>query len=472
MRARSAFFMLFLLLAGAGAEAQVTVNVGFTAQQLAQMLVGPGVTISNVTGTGLVSTTGVYLAGKFYGGMNNIGIDSGIVMTTGSALIAQGPNNQGSAGMGAGLPGDPMLSSLAGVGTNDACILEFDFVPQYDTIRFRYVFGSEEYNSFVYGYNDIFAFFISGPRPSGGSYNNQNIALIPGTSLPVSIFNINFGNIGDCPGTACVNCQYLINNCGTCQNGCASGVSIQYDAYTVVLTAWAVVIPCQTYHLKLAIADALDSALDSGVFLEAGSFSSPGVNLTSIYSTPGGERLAVEGCSYVDLSVSIPYPMPDTMWLVFDSIRGTATNGVDCNFINDSIYIAPGQTSNYLRIIPVYDGLIEPTETLIFYYSSTTSCTGTTYSSITVYLADWNPVNIGSDTTVCQNTILIYDAGEGYRNYLWHDGSHNRTYIPNTSLPGVQSISVTVTDVYLCTSTDTLQLTVAPLPGPKPIKHN
>ncbi|MGC8866336.1 MAG: choice-of-anchor L domain-containing protein [Bacteroidales bacterium] len=471
MRAFPAFFILLFLFGLAG-KAQVTVNVGFTAQQLAQMLVGPGVTISNVTGTGIQGTSGVYLAGKFHGGLNSIGIDSGIVMTTGSALMAQGPNNQGSAGIGAGLPGDPQLSAMAGVNTNDACALEFDFIPQYDTIRFRYVFGSDEYNSFVASYNDIFAFFISGPRPSGGNYSNQNIALIPNTTLPVSIFNINFGNIGDCPGTACVNCEYLVNNCGDCQNGCASGVSIEYDAYTVVLTAWAVVIPCQTYHLKLVIADAVDASLDSGVFLEAGSFSSPGITITPVYSTPGGERVAVEGCSYVDLTVSLPFPMADTMWLVFDSIRGTATNGVDCNFINDSIYIAPGQTSNYIRIIPVYDALVEPTETLIFYYSSSSNCTGTSFSSITVYLADWNPVNIGSDTTVCQGTPITYNAGENYRFYQWQDGSTNMTYSPDTSVPGAQTISVTVTDIYLCTSSDSLQLTVAPLPGPKLIRHN
>jgi len=471
MKLRSVLFIWLFLICFASLHGQVTVNVGFTAQQLAHMLVGPGVTISNVTGTG-IQGSGIYLAGKFFGGTNDIGIDSGIVMTTGSALVAQGPNNQGSAGAGAGLPGDPQLTALAGVNTNDACVLEFDFIPQYDTIRFRYVFGSDEYNSFVASYNDIFAFFITGPKPAGGNYNSENIALIPNTSLPVSIFNINFGNIGDCPGTACVNCEYLINNCGDCQNGCASGISIEYDAYTVVLTAWAVVIPCQTYHLKLAIADAMDASLDSGVFLEAGSFSSPGVTINPVYSTPNGERIAVEDCSYVDLTVSIPFPMTDTMWLVFDSIRGTATNGVDCNLINDSIYIAPGQLSNYIRITPVYDGIVEPVETLIFYYSSSTACTGTTFSSIIVYLADWNPVDIGSDTTVCQGTPLVYDAGENYRFYQWQDGSTNHYFIPDTSVPGLQTVSVTVTDVYLCTSSDTLQLMVAPLPMPLLIKHN
>lgn len=125
-----------------------------------------------------------------------------------------------------------------------------------------------------------------------------------------------------------------------------------------------------------------------------------------------------------------------------------------------------------MRITPIYDSIIEPTETLIFYYSSSSACIGTTFSSIVVYLADWNPIDIGSDTTVCQGTPLVYDAGENYRFYQWQDGSTNRYFIPNTSVPGIQTISVTVTDIYLCTSSDTLQLLVAPLPGAKLIRHN
>lgn len=454
----SLFFTILL------AKAQVEISVGHNANELVQMLLGQGVTISNITGSGLQSATNpnIWQAGKFHGGLPDIGIDSGIILTSGNALLAQGPNNNGSSGYGAGNPGDPMLTNLAGVNTNDACILEFDFTPFYDTIVFRYVFGSEEYHQFVTSYNDIFAFFISGPNPSGGNYNNVNIALIPGTNLAVSMYNINFGNQnGDCPkGTSCVNCEYLIDNC-------ESGKGIEYDAYTVVFKAMAIVVPCQTYHLKLAIADAMDSAWDTGVFLEAGSFSSPGVTITPEYSTASGQAVAVEGCSYVDLVVTLPFVQPDTVWLVFDSIRGSATNGVDCNFISDSIYVPPGELSNFIRIVPIYDGEIEPLENFIFYYSST-SCSGTQVASVRVDIADWNPVNIGSDTTICEGQSITFDAGEGYRSYLWQDGSSDRYFTTNQS----GTISVTVYDVYQCSSSDTLQLNVAPLPQPLMIKHN
>ena len=252
-------------------SAQIEVTVEHDVQSLLQMLLGQGVVVTNVTSSGLqaANNPAIWQAGKFFGGLPDLGIDSGLILTTGNALLAEGPNNQSGASYGSGNPGDPMLTTLAGVGTNDACVIEFDFIPQYDTILFRYVFGSEEYHQYVSSINDIFAFFISGPNPAGGTYVNQNIALVPNTTLAVSMYNINFGNqFGDCPkGTSCVNCEHLIDNCG-------SGKGIEYDAYTVVLTAMAVVVPCQTYHLKIAVADASDAVLDTGVFLEAGSFSS------------------------------------------------------------------------------------------------------------------------------------------------------------------------------------------------------
>lgn len=446
------------------AGAQIEVTVGHNATELLQMLLGQGVVVSNVTSQGLQAVGGgnIWQAGKFSGGLIDLSIDSGIVLTSGNAMLAQGPNNQASAGFGAGNPGDPMLTALAGVATQDACVLEFDFIPLYDTIRFRYVFGSDEYHQYVSSYNDIFAFFISGPRPSGGNYLNENIALIPNTTLAVSMFNINFGNqFGDCPkGTSCVNCEYLIDNCG-------SNKGIQYDAYTVVLTAIAVVVPCQTYHMKIAVADAMDGALDTGVFLEAGSFSSPGVSLEPVYSTPSGEMIAVEGCSYVDLMLTIPFVQPDTVWLVFDSITGTATNGVDCNIISDSIFVAPGELFNYVRVHPLYDGIVEPMEYLRLYYSST-SCSGTVVSYIEILFADWNPIDIGSDTVICQGQSITFDAGEGFRSYLWHDGSKGRYYTTGIT----ETVSVTVMDVHQCPSDDSLQLFVSPLPTPVSIKHD
>ena len=453
---------------------QMEVTVGQTAEELLQMLLGPGVVASNVSSSNLEFTNspGIYQAGKFTGGHSYLGFDSGIVLTSGNALDVLPPNNICSRTANSGNPSDPDLNALVAgsPGNSNACVIEFDFVPLYDTIRFRYIFGSEEYNEYVNSnYNDVFAFFITGPNPVSPSipYFKTNIALIPNTSMPVSINNVNKDYAacnggqpmckGPGPGN---NPEYYVDNCVW------SSEVIQYDGHTVILTAWAVVVPCETYHLKIAIQDVFDSSLDSGVFLEAGSFSSPGLSLTTVYSTAGGAHEAVESCSYVDLLVSLPIAQPDTAWLIFDSITGTAINGTDCNLIPDSIFVPPGQLSAYIRVHPFYDGFVEPTEHLRLYYSST-SCSGTVVSFIEILFADWNPVDIGNDTTICQGNSVVFQAPEGYRSYLWHNGSTGRFYTTGIT----ETVWVSVLDVYQCPASDTLELTVASLPVPTLIRH-
>jgi hypothetical protein len=457
-------FFFFAILVWNSAVGQMNVTVNHTANTLLDVLLGQGVTVSNVTATGLQSSNGnVWSAGIFSDGIAaGIGIDSGIVMTSGNALLAIGPNNQAGAGSGNGNPGDPNLTAVAGSNTNDACVLEFDFFPLYDTITFRYVFGSDEYHQYVNSINDVFAFFITGQNPAGGNYTNQNIAIIPVVNQVVSINTINFGSGPDCPhANGCLNCAYLIDNC-------QSGKSIEYDAYTIVMTATAYVVPCTNYHLKIAIADAVDGVLDSGVFLEAGSFSSPGIAITPVYTTPGGGSFAVEGCTQADLIISLPVISPDTTWLVFDSIRGTAINGVDCNLLNDSLMILPGELSDTINIVPIFDNIVEVDETLIFYYSSSTPCMGTTVASVTVTIADFTKVNLGPDDTICQGQAMVFNAGPGYMNYTWQDGSKLQTF--NATTTG--TYTVLVEDEYGCTSSDSADLLVAPLPVAIPIKHN
>ncbi|MBL4587121.1 MAG: choice-of-anchor L domain-containing protein, partial [Flavobacteriales bacterium] len=227
-----------------GAFAQLTVTGGLTATDLAQILAGPGITVSNAVVTGSAQASG-----SFDGSASNIGMNSGVLLTTGPLNIAIGPNNTESAGQGLGLPGNNLLNGLAGANTFDAIIFEFDFIPLSNQIEFNYVFGSEEYLEWVNSqFNDAFAFFISGPGIAG----EQNIAVVPNTTTPITINTINTG----------VNAQFYVNNPG--------GASIQYDGFTTVMTALATVQACETYHLRLMIADGGDGVWDSGVFLEEG----------------------------------------------------------------------------------------------------------------------------------------------------------------------------------------------------------
>lgn len=261
----SIVFFILISFVSMKSFAQLTVNTALTPQQLVQnVLLGGGVVASNVTYNGSANAIG-----SFNGAASNIGLASGVLITSGDVAFAPGPNSMGSAGQDNLLPGDADLDSLyPGSPTFDGAVLEFDFIPRTNIISFRYVFASEEYNEYVCAsVNDIFAFFISGPGIAG----IPNIARLPG-GLPVAIDNVNNGTVG-AMGSAGPGCN-LSNSAYFVDNDTPPGLTVEYDGFTIVLTASAIVIPCQTYHIKIAIADVGDGVFDSGVFLEAGSFSS------------------------------------------------------------------------------------------------------------------------------------------------------------------------------------------------------
>ncbi|HPI86276.1 MAG TPA: choice-of-anchor L domain-containing protein, partial [Bacteroidales bacterium] len=131
-----------------------------------EILIGGGVETFNIVYTGNNISRG-----KFWGGPGNIGIEEGIILTSGAVTVAPGPNNSGSAGSNSGQGSDPDLVLLSGTSINDRCLLEFDFIPQSTVVTFKYCFGSEEYHEYVDQFNDAFGFFISGPGISG-PYSN------------------------------------------------------------------------------------------------------------------------------------------------------------------------------------------------------------------------------------------------------------------------------------------------------------
>ncbi|MBC8046739.1 MAG: choice-of-anchor L domain-containing protein [Fimbriimonadaceae bacterium] len=274
------FSLVFNLLCFQHAAAQIDATAGSTAIELAEAIAGTGIDISGATATCHNNGKGIFECIDC-----NVGIDSGIVLTSGKAILVEGPNDLGSEGFITSYAGDANLDELPGVSTTyDACVLEFDLVPISDTITFDYVFGSEEYLEYVgFTFNDVFAFFISGPGITG----TKNIALVPGSSVPVSIATIN---------TTWNPTYYNDNGTGYTLPYSGDNYYIQYDGFTDVLQAKSAVIPCETYHLKLAVADVYDQVYDSGVFIKANSlnanmdFTVGGVLFSSgdtVYVAPG-----------------------------------------------------------------------------------------------------------------------------------------------------------------------------------------
>jgi len=431
-------------------------TMGMTPAQLVQnWLVGSGVVISNVTYNGSSSIITTDQVGSFTTAgpaFTQMGLDAGLVMTNGMASVAIGPNTMPGAGADTGGPGDPDLSILAGGVTWDKAVIEFDFVPVSDTIKFNYVFGSEEFYEFCYQFNDAFGFFLSGPGISGPYSNNSiDIALMPGTSNPVTINNI------------CANSSSAWNNSG--------GQWFQYDALSYVFTARHAVVPCATYHIKLAIADALDHILDAGVFLKKGSFASTNVTPSITYQI--GNH-AIEGCADATIHFMLDAPVgkADTILL---SIGGTATNCVDYSCLPSTVIIPAGQTSASLTIHALSDNLTEGTETVIIGIQ-TQGCNTIIQQSDTAYITDYLPMNLlaSNDTIICagnQVTLqVIPQGGQPPYRYLWNTGATAATFT-TTPLPGLNLYTVVVTDTCGHAKFDTIRVT-ANLPDQPFIKGN
>ncbi|MFD1015983.1 T9SS type B sorting domain-containing protein [Winogradskyella rapida] len=238
----------------------------YTAQQLIEdVLIDSNcisnVIVTNVSGGNFNGSDESY--GYFDATGTNFPFQSGVVLSTGRLQNVPGPNLSLSDDDASNWEGDLDLEfALNETNTTNATILEFDFTSVASEISFRYIFASEEYqegnaNSCVY--SDLFGFLI---RPTSVQQQYENIALVPDTNTPVKVTTVTPGVNGACPPQ---NETYF----GNYNDGNAV---INFNGQTAVLTATANVIPNETYHVKLVIADEQNYRYDSVVFLEAGSF--------------------------------------------------------------------------------------------------------------------------------------------------------------------------------------------------------
>ena len=272
-------------------QAQLDVETGLTLEEYVNdILLGSGIQASNITYQG-----GTNQLGYLTGGDDVFSISSGLVLSCDVAENLECPTDFLACDgcLGTGLS-DPDLLDIANsvpgmIGetfsvnsVNDGCVLEFDFVAAGDTVSFNYVFGSDEYEAWINTqYNDVFAFFLSGPgitgpydSPAGFPDGSVNIAGVPLTEpiLPITISSVNSGT----------NSEYYVDNQG--------GTDVCINGYTVPFKAEYPVQCGETYHIKLAIADGSDTALESIVVLEEGSFESNAVVQIDLSIDVGGQE--------------------------------------------------------------------------------------------------------------------------------------------------------------------------------------
>ena len=452
-------------------QGQITVQAGQSAAILSQRLTGQGVTVLNP-----VLHCAAVASGSFTAVNCNLGLDSGIVLTTGraatsgslvgvngaSALLASNDN---------GLPGDPQLQPLAGMTTLDACSLEFDIVPMGDTIRFDYVFSSEEYKNAVCGpYNDAFAFFISGP----GITDTQNLALVPGTTIPVTINSINdgipgaTGTLANCtamgPGAPFI--AYYINN--------STGTTLTHQGLTSVMQAIHNVTPCGTYHLKIAIADAGDPLYDSGVFLRAASLQATNYSMVALPTLPAlsDATFCIKGCLPGQFKVQRSQPLPQSQTLLL-FCSGSAVGGVDYQPLPDSVTIAPGDSFTLVTVNALAT-VASGSRTLGVSLLTPFSCGvgGGVIDSITMEIYDAPSVTVSPlDTGICQFAqVRLVASGNPFAVFSWTPATGlTNASVANPLASPESNIVYTVTAIIPGTTCPMQQATVAITVSPAPI---
>ena len=243
----------------------------FTVEELVTdvLINNPCANVSNITWSsgnspGVNDVNGI---GHFLEPSGGFPFSEGIILSSGDALLATGPNSgvgNASSG-GGGWLGDDDLDNLVGGNTGNASIIEFDFVPISNQLSFRFLMASEEYDMgwFECTFSDVFAFLLTDQNGV-----TTNLAVLPDTNIPIAITNIHPDN-GECgPANEEFFGEYIS----------VGEPDIEYEGRTIPLIAKADVNIGETYHIKLAVADQGDLAYDSAVFLEAGSFDL-GVNL-------------------------------------------------------------------------------------------------------------------------------------------------------------------------------------------------
>lgn len=421
------------------ALAQPTMTTNLTLEEYVNdYLLGNGIQATNITYTG----SPLQLAVVENGIANGLPIEAGLVLSSDAATNLD--CSPGFIEFGTGVNGEPDLLAIANsvpplIGQNfnvggvfDVCILEFDFVATGDTMSFNYVFGSDEYLTFVNTqYNDIFAFFLSGPgitgpyaSPAGFPNGAINIASLPNTTppLPITISSVN--NI--------TNSEYYIDHAA----GSPNDIPTCLNGNTVSLRAVSEVVCGETYHIKLAIADGSDTALASYVMLEAGSFQSTTVVEVALSIDVGGDNL-FEDCGEGLLTFTRPVDTDiEQESMVLIDYSGTAINGEDFTLLPDTIIFPIGVYTLSFPLDAFEDGVAEGVENVTMQIVNIAACDGigvTSYFEFTITDEPEplvvNDVSVNFCNGVPVELVPSIEGGYGVFSYDWSNGDTDETIV-------------------------------------------
>ena len=256
-------YYLILLLSSTIFSQTITVDdSGYTPTDLVTLLLGNSCTeVSNIN----VSST--QSVAYFNQNGSTFPISEGIIIRNGQAVLTQGLYNNTNLSTQINTNGDAYLQTISNnsgqsAGITDVAFLEFDFIPLSNNFSFNFLFASNEYGQYQCGFSDVFAFELINLSTSVST----NLAVIPGTSTPVTVKDIR--NSANNPSCSSANPSFF--GVYNVTNPPASTLNMR--GHTIVMNASSAVIPNTSYRIRLVIGDYNDSGFDSAVFLAAGSF--------------------------------------------------------------------------------------------------------------------------------------------------------------------------------------------------------
>ena len=379
-------------------------------------LAGGGVYIFNVkfnNSAGAIKSDNI---GKFNAnGFEELGMESGVIITTGDIKVAEGPNNQN----GVAIPSSPKYTCpilneyMQPYNATDCGVLEFDFVCLSNHVSFNYTFGSEEYQSFTCSqYNDVFAFFLTGMDPETGDETTRNIASIPGTvseeypdGLAVGVNTVNSGTSSGNSDDGCISLDYsmyFVNNYFDISTNTSPYPGIQYEGFTNKLKAEADIVPCEVYHMYITVCNCSDENYDSGVLIEGNSFEAPTAQIglsrpdvgTIMGSCPFDIPLSLAGTGFNEGTIVI-------------STKGTAKMGTDYvlvdeegNTVTDLFSIDEKERKLTIKVFPSTDLSTDKTIELDL---ATSLCSN--YPQLVVYDTQHFVIKKGDDVQLADTTI-------------------------------------------------------------------
>ena len=505
-------YIIFCLIFGLGIQfgnaQNISVDESYTPQDLVEdiLINSPCANVFNVSVSGGNFATGEKSFGYFDATGTTFPFENGIILSTGKINNAPGPNSYLSDdGGGMGWNGDSDLNDALGLSnTFNATVLEFDFIPLGNRISFDYIFSSEQYltspSSNQCNFTDGFAFLLK--EASATTYDN--LAVIPGTNIPVKVNTVRG------PGTICppANAAYFDAFNGTTH-------PTNFNGQTTVLTAQADVVPGQTYHIKLVIADEGNYRYDSAIFLKGGSFNfgiDLGVDRLIATGNPlcPGETLTVDATqvgatgyqwfqngNLISGAINSTYTIASAGDYTVDIFYGTTcsppSNTLKIEYaeslvINQDLFTEcdadvnqDGKTVFNLDNIKNQLFTNLPTSYVVSFFEIPTSTTAlpTNYTNTipnnqTIYARIMNvqgcysdyPVNLVVNTFdtilvdetigLCEDSILTLDAGSGFSSYEWNTIPPQFTQQITVNSGGIYE--VTLTNALNCSKTKTFTI--------------